>query len=244
MMHQQLADSTFRIVCGNSSGSGFSFISDQLVLTNHHVIEPFLENSSPIQAITESNIALPARLLAYSDKTLHDFAILQLQEPLPDGRRVLQPAANPVTLRGERIIFSGFPHGIPHLLVHEAVISAPVEQHGFYIDGSINGGNSGGPIISATTGEVVGIVTQRRFVGGGQLDQLGPQVDQIVRHCAALTQQGSVEIMGVNFGTYAAMMAQGFGALSKVINQNANCGIGIGFNICFANDQIRSMGLS
>jgi hypothetical protein len=178
--------------------------------------------------------------MAYSDKTIYDFAILQLQVPLPAGRIVLQPAANPITDRGERILFAGFPHGIPHLLVHEAVVSAPCGSKGFYIDGSINGGNSGGPIVSAASGEVLGIVTQRRFIGGAQLDKLGPQVNQIAQHCKAMAKGGAgIAIMGVDFGGYATMMAEGFGALSEVIAGNANCGIGIGFKIGFANDEIR-----
>nr|WP_180205490.1 serine protease [Pseudomonas sp. SbOxS1]NYU05600.1 trypsin-like serine protease [Pseudomonas sp. SbOxS1] len=243
-MHQQLANSTFRIVTGNSSGSGFSYINDRLVITNHHVIEPHLQNGAPIYAITEDNVPLPTQLIAYSDKTEYDFAILELKAPLPSGRNVLQPAASPVTSRGERIIFSGFPHAIPHLLVHEAVISSPYEQHAFYIDGSINGGNSGGPIISAATGEVLGIVTQRRFMGGDSLQNLSPQLEQLTRHCAAVATRGSVAINGINFGDFATMLAQGLGAISRVIEANANSGIGIGFHIRFVNAELSRLGLS
>ena len=241
-MHQQLANSTFRIVAGNSSGSGFSFVNDRIVVTNHHVIEPHLDHSAPIQAITESNQILPAKLIAYSDKTQFDFAILELQQPLPKDRHVLQPAANPIISRGERILFAGFPHGIPDLLVHEAVISAPLEHHAFYIDGSINGGNSGGPIISAATGEVLGIVTQRRFMGGQSLHTLAPQVQNLSQHCAAIAGKGRVELMGINFGDFAAMMAQGFAAMSQVIEANANSGIGIGFHIQFVKNELCSRG--
>ena len=242
-MHQRIADATFRIVTGNSSGSGFSFINDRLIITNHHVIEPHLTSGTSIQAITETGTALPVRLIAFSDKSQFDFAILELQQTLPTGRNILQPATAPNTTRGARILFSGFPHGIPHLLVHEAVVSAPLGQHAFYVDGSINGGNSGGPIVDAATGEVVGIVTQRRFLGGQELQTLAPQVQQLSQHCAAIAGRGHVEIMGINFGEFAAMMAQGLGAMSQVIQANANSGIGIGFHIQYVNTELHQRSL-
>lgn len=242
-MHQQLADATFRVVAGNSSGSGFSYLNDRLVITNHHVIEPHLASGAAISAVTESGVVLPARLVTFSPKNQFDFAVLELQEPLPSGRSVLQPAAAPDTSRGTRIIFAGFPHGIPDLLVHEAVVSAPLAQHAFYVDGSINGGNSGGPIVGAATGEVVGIVTQRRFMGGQALQTLAPQIEQLSQHCAAIANRGSVAIMGINFGDFATMMAQGLSAMSQVIEANANSGIGIGFHIQFANTELKNHGL-
>lgn len=242
-MHQRLADATFRIVAGNSSGSGFSYVSDRLVVTNHHVIEPHLTSGAGITAVTEAGVALPARLVVYSPKDQADFAVLELQQALPPGRIVLQPASSPNTDRGARVLFSGFPHGIADLLVHEAVISAPLASHAFYIDGSVNGGNSGGPIVDAATGELLGIVTQRRFMGGSSLEALAPQVAQLSSQCAAIANRGSVVIMGINFGDFAAMMAQGLSAISQVIHANANSGIGIGFHMRYVNEELRNRGL-
>lgn len=242
-MHQQLADATFRILAGNSSGSGFSYLHNRLVITNHHVIEPHLTHGEPIFAVTEAGIRLPAQLVRYSPKNQLDFAVLELLQDLPAGRVVLKNAATPRTSRGSRVLFSGFPHGIPHLLVHEAVVSAPLEQHAFYLDGSINGGNSGGPIVDSQTGEVVGIVTQRRFLGGNSLDALAPQVASLSHQCRAVANRGSVEIMGINFGGFAALMAQGMDAISTVIQSNANSGIGIGFHIQFVNEELRKLGV-
>ena len=242
-MHQHLAGATVRIVAGDSSGSGFSYVSDRLVITNHHVIEPHLASGVNIVAVTEAGVALPARLVVYSPKDQADFAVLELQEDLPAGRVVLQPAQSPNTARGARMLFSGFPHGIPDLLVHEAVVSAPLAAHAFYLDGSVNGGNSGGPIVDAATGELVGIVTQRRFMGGSSLEALAPQIAQLSGRCAAISNRGSVVVMGINFGDFAAMMAQGLGAISQVIHANANSGIGIGFHIRFVNAELQSRGL-
>lgn len=242
-MHQDLANSTFRIQCGVSSGSGFSYRKDNIVITNHHVIEPHLANGQIIVAITEDGVQLNTKLLAYSDKSQYDFAILELQDALPSNRVVLQPELSNSYSRGEEIIFAGFPHGIHDLLVHEAIISGSVQQHAFYIDGSVNGGNSGEPIIENSTGKIVGIVTQRRFLGGQSLQSLGQQVAQLANHCAGIANRGSVQIMGIDFGQFANMMAQGLGAMSQVIEANANSGIGIGFKIQYVNTEFERLGL-
>jgi len=242
-MHQDLANSTFRIQCGASSGSGFSYRKDSIVVTNHHVIEPNLVSGQNIVAITENGIQINAKLLAYSDKTKYDFAILELQDVLPANRIVLEPELSALYDRGEEIIFAGFPHGIHDLLVNEAIVSGPVKQHAFYIDGSVNGGNSGGPIISKSNGKIIGIVTQRRFLGGQHIQALGQQVAQLSNHCAGIAKQGSVQIMGIDFGSFANMMAQGLAAMSQVIEANANSGIGIGFQIQFVNAEFDRLGL-
>ncbi len=230
-MHQDLANATFRIECSNSSGSGFSFRDKSTIITNHHVIEPHLLTGTDIFAVTANGEKLPVSLVAHSDKSQFDFAVLNLETELPEGRAILQPAADKSIYRGRQILFSGFPHGIHDLLVHEAIISGLVKDHAFYIDGSVNGGNSGGPIIDAETGEVVGIITQRRFLGAESLQTLGQQVSQLAGHCAAIAGQGKVVLMGIDFGQFAGMIAEGFSALAQVIQANANSGIGIGFKI-------------
>ena len=142
------------------------------------------------------------------------------------------------TNRGTKILFAGFPHGIHDLLVHEAIVSGPVQNHAFYIDGSVNGGNSGGPIVDANSGELVGIVTQRRFLGAQSLQVLGQQVYRLAQQCAGIANRGSVQIMGIDFGQFANLMAQGLGAISQVIEANANSGIGIGYKIEFVNTEL------
>lgn len=242
-MHQQLADSTFRVICGQSSGSGFSFRSNYIVITNHHVIEPHTISNEPILVVTEDGHQIPANLLSHSDKSQYDFAILELQNPLPSGRNILNPKIMQTINRGHKIAFSGFPHGIHDLLVHEAIVSGPANTHAFYVDGSVNGGNSGGPIVELNSGEVIGLVTQRRFLGAQSLQSLGSQVSQLSQHCAGIANQGSVVIMGINFGQFANMMAQGLSAISQVIEANANSGIGIGFKIDFVNQEYDRLSL-
>ena len=158
-------------------------------------------------------------------------AILRIIGKLPNGRNVLTPDSSPNCERGQRIIFSGFPHGIPHLLTQEAHISGKIDDNKFYINGMVNGGNSGGPIINAETGKVIGIVTQRRFLGNLQLQKTLNEIRQLQSYCKQLMQGGgSVVIMGINFAGFANLISSSLDVVSQVITANANTGIGIGFS--------------
>jgi S1-C subfamily serine protease len=233
-MHQRLANATFRIACGPSTGTGFSFRSERIVITNAHVIRPALGGVPfRIEAITEDGTKIPAKVLRYSDETNYDFAILELQQPLPAGRHILQPSTAAI-VRGAKIAFAGFPHGIHDLLVHEAIMSGPCAQIGFYIDGSVNEGNSGGPIVSADTGEVVGIVTQRRFLNGAALQGMSKDVDRLAQQLQKMRAgQGNLGLNGIDLDLLTGNVTEGLRALSAVITSNSNVGIGIGFKIEF-----------
>lgn len=243
-MHGILADSTFRIECGNSSGSGFSFRQINIIVTNYHVIKPHIVGNFPVAALTEHGQRIPLRILSHSPDNQYDYAIFHAEQPVETNRNFLSPKLQHQNHRGTKIIFAGFPHGIHDLLVHEAIISGPAKPNGFYVDGSVNGGNSGGPIIENDSGEIIGIVTQRRFLGAIQLNTLSQQVTQLVQHCNTVAGRGSAIIMGVNFGAFAGMISQGFLVLDQILQANANSGIGVGFKIDYVNDEYNRLGLT
>jgi hypothetical protein len=140
-------------------------------------------------------------------------------------------------VRGTEVAFSGFPHGIPHLLVQRAVISGQISNDVFYIDGSVNGGNSGGPIVDISDGAVVGIITQRRFLGAQDLDKLRVAAKQLRAHCQQIAGSGSVQIMGIDFGGFSSLMAEAMLLIQEVLEANANTGIGIGYSIRFVSEK-------
>ena len=229
-----VAAATLRIEYGASRGSGFHFLQPEIVVTNHHVIEGAESAKSPgITGITEAGERINLALVAWSPKTKHDFAILRAQNPVPSGRVVLKPKGIVQMKRGLGVLFSGFPHGIPHLLVQSATVCGLVGPDVFYLDGSINGGNSGGPIVDASDGTVVGVVTQRRFLGGADLESLADAAEKLRKHCQAISSQGSVQIMGIDMGSFSKMTAEGMLIVRQALEANANTGIGIGFSISF-----------
>ena len=38
-MYEDLANATVQVICGESSGSGFHFRREDIVVTNHHVVQ-------------------------------------------------------------------------------------------------------------------------------------------------------------------------------------------------------------
>jgi len=231
-MHNYIANATWQIQSDKSYGSGFSFIKEDIVVTNHHVIEPSQLNPLiPIFGYTEDRLKVELELVDFSPKEKNDWAILRIKGKLPENRIVLAPESAPKYDRGQRIIFSGFPHGISHLLTNEAHISGKIDNEKFYINGMINGGNSGGPIINADTGKVIGIITQRRFLGF-ELQKTLNEIKRLQNYCEQLKKgSGGVNIMGIDFVGFAGLISSSLDVVSKVVVVNANSGIGIGFSI-------------
>lgn len=117
------------------------------------------------------------------------------------------------------------------MLIQTATLAGPFEDKGVYIDGSINGGNSGGPLIDIETGEAVGVVTQRRFLGGDRLDKLAEEAGRLAQHCASLQGGMTIEIMGINFGEFAGMLARSNMLVRELLLANANAGLGVAYDI-------------
>lgn len=238
---EKLANATLRIVVGNSCGTGFHFINKQIVITNYHVVENAIANPSiPITGITEHGSEYRLQIIASSHKTEFDYAILHVIDEVAQSREVLQPKIFDKVPRGTNILFSGYPHGIPDLLIHKAIVSGYPEEKSFYIDGSVNGGNSGGPIVDVEDLSVIGIVTQRRFLGSDNLHTIASEAAQLKKHCLQL-QNGSVNIMGIDFANFGSMIGQSLEISSSIIELNANSGIGIGFNIKYVTNAYNNL---
>lgn len=107
-LYDEIARATFRIECGNSSGSGFVFKRESIIITNNHVIKNHIENSSEIYAVTESGERTSTKLISRSDE--HDYAMLEITGKIPDNIFILQPETSKEPARGTSVIFSGFPH--------------------------------------------------------------------------------------------------------------------------------------
>lgn len=165
-------------------GTGFVLGNGNLVATNAHVIPESL-NASGSEAVvirlTSSSGEVLQRVarVATSDKS-HDLALLRI-EGVP-----LQaiPLHNGVVREGQSVVFMGFPIGTVlglSTVTHRGIISAitPVALPGasaqqlnekvikrlksgtfnvYQLDGTAYPGNSGGPLLDADTGEVIGVI--------------------------------------------------------------------------------------
>lgn len=219
-----LAASTVQVIAGDSAGSGFIFRRGDVIVTNNHVVSGAIASKVPIII---QNIELSEKRTAgvIQVSEAADFALLKLEAPLPEKMPPLQPGS--IGSRGAEVLFAGYPHGLPQLLVNKAWVSQVIGTEEFVIGGNINAGNSGGPVIEVVSGKVVGIASARRFINAPELDKMKQQQDILINYLRSVSGHGSVSIMGVDFGSFAQVMAESLNLIQQAMISNANTGIGI-----------------
>lgn len=208
--------SVVKIICSDidSKGTGFIVDKDGYIFTcNHVVCKYILEKNELKQTLYSSKIIvhfedgteLPAELISAQDikldarPLLYDYAILKIS-----GNNF-----TPVKLgnyssvqEGSEVYFCGYPLSSSHLTTHRGIVSAKytrkgsfnnTEQKIFQVDGSINKGNSGGPLFDLATRKVVGIISTRE---GGISKDLSDLKEYILNQ--KKQSRGGVLIQGVD----------------------------------------------
>jgi serine protease Do len=152
--------STVSIRCPGSIGSGF-FVTDELVLTNEHVVCP---GGGPIEVV-RSDGQKQTGVAIQSDKAL-DLALIRVAGagavPLPFG-----DVADLVV--GEQVMVIGSPVGL-EFTVHPGIVSNRARTFlglsYVQIDAKVNPGNSGGPVLN-DRGQVVAVVSLKHMGAEG-----------------------------------------------------------------------------
>lgn len=235
-------------------GNGSAFLIQDGLVTNSHVIRPpgnydavVIRFEDTNQSIRFTQRDLQQAILAESPESEKDYVFIGIDEPELDGRHRFEFGDLSDVSIGEQVLFLGFPFGMPQLTAHMGYISSIHEQQGktiIQIDGSVNGGNSGGPLISLATGNVVGIIT--RAVTGiieQEFNNLIATLCDNQRQLDHLAQSGMV----INFGGLDPI--QGFRSsqaameqIARNLKRSANVGIGYGFSTDDIRDQLRNAG--
>jgi len=167
---ETIEQSVVEIFCG---GTGTGFATDlaveevgfnTVVVTNLHVIKDCVEDPSALEVYTFNEFKTPAEVRIRGVDEKNDVALLEIVEKLP----LLYPSetfakrgwwtmviGNPVdaTSKNEddwRTLFNATTFG---------QISYVLDDYFNYTSATINGGNSGGPLVNSR-GEVIGINTQ------------------------------------------------------------------------------------
>jgi len=145
---------------GDSRGTGSVISQDGLILTAAHVIRgsenKVVFNTGPYKGEFETEIVF------VDDR--NDVAVLRAKKLKAD--RWFNVRLNGFPSAGDPVVAIGYP-GKPNSgessqdFVTKGIISASNSSKGWLVaDLTVASGNSGGPIISVTTGEVVGVVSQ------------------------------------------------------------------------------------
>jgi len=146
-----------------SLGSGFVVSKDGVVITNSHVL--LTDDPASIIIRFSDGIEKPCINFLYRDQA-HDFAILRIEK---GDYSFLTLGGYDGVEEGDQIYFCGYPLYSNYHIIHGGNVSAKFTNKGIdviQIDGSVNSGNSGGPLINMKN-EIVGIVSRK----AGRLDQ-------------------------------------------------------------------------
>lgn len=161
-----------------------------------------------------------------------DLALLSIVPPPDVGQ--LDFSSERVEM-GSQVVFMGFPFGAKFLTAHVGFISAEFTEVGvrkFQIDGSINGGNSGGPLLDCETGCVIGVVASANvgFIVK-QFDALMETLEENVKTIRQQRQGGFVKLGGIDALQAFEATMNGVGAVAMKIRESANVGIGYAHHV-------------
>ncbi|MEK7625783.1 MAG: serine protease [Patescibacteria group bacterium] len=151
-----VADADNNIV---SKGSGFVFQNQELVVTCAHVVANKPNSSVYLQF--EDNDQFVSASVALIDQD-HDIALLRFK---PDKNRQPLISSEKSVQEGMSVLFSGYPLSLMSLTTHQGIVSSiikdPTGMTRYLIDGTVNPGNSGGPLLDVD-GKVLGVIDATR----------------------------------------------------------------------------------
>jgi S1-C subfamily serine protease len=221
-------------------GGGTGFLVNSGLITNSHVVRRAAFDSVQIhfsvrpsaEPIRLSRDAIEKSIRHESPENAQDFAFLALDEPEFKDRHRFRLGPDPVPAVGEQIVFLGYPFESPHLTAHVGYVSSAHQDAGvdvLQIDGSVNGGNSGGPLLRLADGAVAGIVT--RAMTGLLHDQWSNVMKSFDANLKALEQgQGGISIGGVDPVEAARIGQTQMKLIATNLQRSANVGIGFAFS--------------
>ncbi|HET7572584.1 MAG TPA: trypsin-like peptidase domain-containing protein [Gaiellaceae bacterium] len=145
-----------------AEGSGFVLDSDGNILTNQHVVA----NANSIMVRFKDGSTAKAKLVGADEGT--DIAVIKV-DVAASKLHPLALGSSAGVRPGQSVVAIGSPYGLTETMTAGIVsaiqrtITAPNQfslSGAIQTDAAINHGNSGGPLIDATTGKVIGVNAQ------------------------------------------------------------------------------------
>lgn len=161
-----------------------------------------------------------------------DVAFISLEEPEFEGRYRFEFADTAPVAIGQQVLFIGYPFQMTNITCHVGYISSLFERSGvsvIQIDGSVNGGNSGGPLLEMTSGRVVGIVTRAHV--GFVAEQFDSLIGTLRQNVEVLSKQrASIRLGGIDPIEAVKVSQVAMIEIAKSLRSSANVGIGYAFS--------------
>jgi S1-C subfamily serine protease len=209
-----------------SSGTGFVF-RPGVIATNKHVISMELIDHLQIRFPSAKDSGPFSAELIYEDPD-RDLAFLSVRSKAA----ALSVARQHAFRRGEEVIVIGNPGVTDEVVLKNAVsrgvvsTETTINGHDYYQLGiSINGGNSGGPVLNST-GQVIGIVTLKASEKEGigfciplnDLDVAGKKMDQLSSSdTASIRSRHRLRVAYIRVGAMAELYRTGMGAYAEAM---------------------------
>lgn len=180
--------------------------------------------NTPIYKLNDKKLFVLATVM--KKDTLNDLAVLWTNYA---NTSFLKLGSYDAVDEGEELIFLGFPFGLNRLITHKGMVSYKgkliisddannIPVNAFQIDGIVNNGNSGGPLISLKQNKVVGIIKAKH-------GNIGPYLKSIV--------EGEIKTEGIGFGLID------FGVFSREVTNALDRNIQMGIGYAISTDNLK-----
>ncbi len=140
-------------------GSGFILFKKGVLVTCNHVIGK--QDSKILIRFPDKNEYLDAKVMIRDEE--HDLVLLKFED---DIREPLEIVKSDGIKEGIPVFFAGYPLGLESLTTHQGILSGIITDATgittYLIDGTVNRGNSGCPLMSEK-GKVIGVVNAKRM---------------------------------------------------------------------------------
>jgi S1-C subfamily serine protease len=222
------------------SGSGF-ILKGRLVTNNHVIVAP--ENTDVVlefdngdfTAKTELKYKYPdflKRLEAGSGESSYDYAVFNIPEINEMGRHSFEFGEPQKCQVGDEALFLGYHFDSANLVCHKVMLSSFFKKDivsMIQLDGSVNQGNSGGPLFDPGTGKVLGMVSRKVSGLSAQFDKLFQVFEKNIE--VLNNAKSAIRFKGVD-PVEALIVAQNqMKGLCHEISRSANVGIGYAVSI-------------
>ena len=149
------------------TGSGFVFSNKGIMVTCNHVVK---DATTLALKFSNSTSFIPGESVLSDGE--HDLSLLKFddptREPIPLGKL-------DNVQEGMQVVFSGYPLSSYDLTTHQGILSAIIKDASgiisYAIDGTVNPGNSGCPLMDMD-GEVIGVINATRRMRADLLNKV------------------------------------------------------------------------